>query len=120
MQARKRLSEILTDIISERKEKRLLDKDLLGFLLNSKDENGEVLKLEQVADNIIGVLFAAQDTTASVMTWTLKYLHDNPKLLDAVKVPGHVRISIFHYFLLGQSGIAYDSRFSSVIPLLSG
>ncbi|GKV04633.1 hypothetical protein SLEP1_g16773 [Rubroshorea leprosula] len=83
--ARKRLSEILSEIIRERKEKKLLEKDLLGCLLNSKDENGEVLTDDQIADNAIGVLFAAQDTTASVMTWIVKYLHDNPKLLEAVK-----------------------------------
>ncbi|KAK8551951.1 hypothetical protein V6N13_120378 [Hibiscus sabdariffa] len=85
LQARKRLSKILSDIISERKEKKLLEKDLVGCLLNSKDEKGEVLTDDQIADNIIGTLFAAQDTTASVMTWIVKYLHDNPKLLEAVK-----------------------------------
>ena len=59
---------------------------MLGHLLNSKDERGSVLTEDQIADNVIGVLFAAQDTTASVMTWIVKYLHDNPKLLEAVKV----------------------------------
>jgi (+)-abscisic acid 8'-hydroxylase len=44
-----------------------------------------VLTQEQIADNIIGVLFAAQDTTASCLTWILKYLHDDQKLLEAVK-----------------------------------
>lgn len=86
VKARKRLSEILSELISERKEKKLADKDLLGSLLNSKDEKGETLSNDQIADNIIGVLFAAQDTTASVMTWILKYLHNDPKLLEAVKV----------------------------------
>lgn len=86
LQARKRLSKILGDIICERKEKRLLEKDLLGCLLNSKDEKGEVLSDDQIADNIIGVLFAAQDTTATAMTWIVKYLHDNQKILEAVKV----------------------------------
>ncbi|GLT46966.1 hypothetical protein SLA2020_206910 [Shorea laevis] len=84
LQARKRLSEILSEIIRERKEK-LLEKNLLGCLLNSKDKNGEVLTDDQIADNVIGVLFAAQDTTASVMTWIVKYLHDNQKLLEEVK-----------------------------------
>eukprot|EP00268_Persea_americana_P011652 TRINITY_DN14905_c1_g1_i2.p1 TRINITY_DN14905_c1_g1~~TRINITY_DN14905_c1_g1_i2.p1 ORF type:complete len:480 (-),score=86.53 TRINITY_DN14905_c1_g1_i2:151-1464(-) len=83
--ARKRLSKILSEIVRERKEKRLEEKDLLGCLMNSKDEKGEHLSDDQIADNIIGVLFAAQDTTASVLTWILKYLHDNPKLLEAVK-----------------------------------
>ncbi|PNX59971.1 abscisic acid 8 -hydroxylase 4-like protein [Trifolium pratense] len=45
-----------------------------------------MLSDEEIADNVIGVLFAAQDTTASVLTWILKYLHDDPKLLEAIKM----------------------------------
>lgn len=85
LMARKRLNKILSEIIKERKEKRLVEKDVLRCLVNYKDEKGEVLSDDQIADNIIGVLFAAKDTTASVMTWIVKYLHDNPQLLEAVK-----------------------------------
>nr|AJD25239.1 cytochrome P450 CYP707A99 [Salvia miltiorrhiza] len=89
VKARKRLSEILGEISRERKEKKVVanenEKDLLSCLQSSKDENGGILSDEQIGDNIIGVLFAAQDTTASAMTWLLKYLHDNPKLLHAIK-----------------------------------
>ncbi|XP_059447086.1 abscisic acid 8'-hydroxylase 4 [Corylus avellana] len=84
--ARKRLSEIVSEIICGREEKKLLQKDLLGYLMNSRGERGQTaLTKHQIADNIIGVLFAAQDTTASVLTWILKYLHDDHKLLEAVK-----------------------------------
>nr|ABC86560.1 abscisic acid 8'-hydroxylase [Phaseolus vulgaris] len=83
--ARKRLGKIISDIICERKEKKLVERDLLSCLLNWKGEGGEVLSDDQIADNIIGVLFAAQDTTASAMTWVVKYLHDEPKLLESVK-----------------------------------
>ncbi|TYK20204.1 abscisic acid 8'-hydroxylase 4-like [Cucumis melo var. makuwa] len=86
LSARKRLSKILGDIIHERGERRLREKDLLGSLLNSIDDECEVkISDSQIADNIIGVLFAAQDTTASVMTWIVKYLHDQPKLLQSLK-----------------------------------
>lgn len=64
----------------------MLDNDLLGHLLNFKNEDGETLSDDQIADNIIGILFAAQDTTASALTWIVKYLTDHPKLLQAVKV----------------------------------
>lgn len=64
----------------------MIEKNLLSHLLNYKDEKGEILTDEEIADNVIGVLFAAQDTTASVLTWILKYLHDDQKLLEAVKV----------------------------------
>ncbi|KAF2321152.1 hypothetical protein GH714_034613 [Hevea brasiliensis] len=83
--ARKRLNQILGEIICERKEKRMVEKDLLGRFLKFKDGNGQILTEDQIADNIIGVLFAAQDTTATALTWILKYLHDNRKLLEAVK-----------------------------------
>ncbi|ERN00632.1 hypothetical protein AMTRI_Chr04g184590 [Amborella trichopoda] len=91
VQARKELSKILGTIISERREKAMEKKKLLGSLLLSRDGNGEPLSDEQISDNIIGVLFAAQDTTASVLTWVLKYLVDNPKLLEAVRAE-HVAI----------------------------
>lgn len=78
----------MSEIICERREKDLLvEKDLLGHLLNFKNEEGQTLSEDQISDNIIGVLFAAQDTTASVLTWILKYLHDDQILLEAVKVP---------------------------------
>ncbi|KAH6825968.1 cytochrome P450 [Perilla frutescens var. hirtella] len=83
--ARRRLSRILEEIISERKEKKLSEKDLLGHLLNFKNDKGETLSDDQISDNIIGILFAAQDTTASALTWIIKYLHDHPKLLQAIK-----------------------------------
>ncbi|KAL5054028.1 hypothetical protein RYX36_034710 [Vicia faba] len=81
--ARQRIQEIISEIICKRKEQ--IKKDLLGHLLNYKNEKGEMLTDEEIADNIIGVLFAAQDTTASVLTWILKYLHDDQKLLEAIK-----------------------------------
>ncbi|XP_010519301.1 PREDICTED: abscisic acid 8'-hydroxylase 4 [Tarenaya hassleriana] len=85
LMARKRLNTVVSKIIRERKEKRLAERDLLGNLLSFKGEKGHVLSQEQIADNIIGVLFAAQDTTASVLTWIIKFLHDDKKLLEAVK-----------------------------------
>ncbi|XP_019701471.1 abscisic acid 8'-hydroxylase 3 isoform X1 [Elaeis guineensis] len=85
IQARKRLRQILNEIMSERRRKGVMNKDLLGCLMESSSDKDEHLSDDQISDNIIGALFAAQDTTASVLTWILKYLHDNPKLLEAVK-----------------------------------
>lgn len=40
----------------------MLEKDLLGHLVNFKDEKMQTLTEDQIADNIIGVLFAAQES----------------------------------------------------------
>ena len=96
----------------ERREKRVTERDLVGHLLNFRDENGENLSEDQIADNIIGVLFAAQDTTATVLTWILKYLHDNFKLFEAVKVTiflhfhsNHFKMRIYFH----NKGYNFDS-----------
>ncbi|KAJ9172375.1 hypothetical protein P3X46_015620 [Hevea brasiliensis] len=81
MKARKQLNETLRRLIEKRRESGKQEGGLLGVLLGAKDEK---LNDSQIADNIIGVIFAAHDTTASVLTWVLKYLHDNQDLLEAV------------------------------------
>lgn len=73
---------------------------LLDTLMQWQDASGEALTDDQIADNVIGVLFAAQDTTASVLTWILKYLHDDPKLLEAVKVRSHTRYMLLEHLSL--------------------
>lgn len=63
---------------------------LLGMFLRAKKQQSHNqqhhLTDSQIADNIIGVIFAAHDTTASALTWVLKYLHDNPDVIQAVTV----------------------------------
>lgn len=85
IKARKRLRELLSEIMEERRGIKLCEKDLLSCFMEWKGDNGEQLSDEQISDNIFGVLYAAQDTTASVIAWMVKYLHDDPKLLQAVK-----------------------------------
>ncbi|KAL8521478.1 hypothetical protein ACS0TY_011844 [Phlomoides rotata] len=80
MKARKELAKILAKILSLRRERKQNHNDLLGSFMG----DAEGLTDEQIADNIIGVIFAARDTTASILTWILKYLAENPSVLQAV------------------------------------
>ena len=77
---------MIHDKVTETREMKWEQINLLNCLLNYKDENGKFLTDDQIVDNIIGVLFAAQDTTASVLTWIIKYLGDHPDILAAVEV----------------------------------
>ncbi|CAF2283977.1 hypothetical protein BRARA_D01743 [Brassica rapa] len=84
MKARRELSDELRRLIEKRRESRSVGGGLLGVLLGAKDQKRNGLSDSQIADNIIGVIFAATDTTASVLTWLLKYLHDHPSVLQEV------------------------------------
>lgn len=85
-QARKVLTQTLKTLILRRRKSGKHGGGLLGMLLRAKDHKLNPLTDSQIADNIIGVIFAAHDTTASVLTWVLKYLHDNAHVMDAVTV----------------------------------
>eukprot|EP00256_Glycine_max_P056481 XP_014624007.1 abscisic acid 8'-hydroxylase 1 isoform X2 [Glycine max] len=82
MKARKELAQILAQIISTRRNMKQdhNNNDLLGSFMSEKAG----LTDEQIADNIIGAIFAARDTTATVLTWIVKYLGENPSVLEAV------------------------------------
>lgn len=87
IKARKLLTETLRKLIQKRRESGEHGGGLLGILLRAKDEelnHHHHLSDSQIEDNIIGVIFAAHDTTASVLTWVLKYLHDYPDVIRAV------------------------------------
>lgn len=108
-QARKLLNETLKKMIEERRKSHKEDSGgLLRVMLGATDQNNKLnlqLSDSQIADNIIGVIFAAHDTTASVLTWLIKYLHDNADLLEAVTViflslvnlPKEKKIPIFRF-----------------------
>ncbi|XP_031501495.1 abscisic acid 8'-hydroxylase 3-like [Nymphaea colorata] len=80
MKARKQLSAIVAAILHNRREKAEQHNDLLSSFMSEK----AALTDAQISDNVIGMIFAARDTTASVLTWILKYLAENPSVLKAV------------------------------------
>lgn len=80
MKTRKELEQIVAKIILRRREMKHEHSDLLSSFMGENT----ILTDEQIADNIIGVIFAARDTTASVLTWIVKYLGENPSVLKAV------------------------------------
>ncbi|KAF6137828.1 hypothetical protein GIB67_040536 [Kingdonia uniflora] len=85
VKARELLNGTMRRVIDKRREGNGYGAGLLGKLLESQDMS-KMLSDSQVADNVIGVIFAAHDTTASVLTWILKYLHDSAEVLNAVTV----------------------------------
>ena len=75
--AKKRLNEIVTDIVEQRKQHTL--DDVLSTMLNAEDE-GEKLSDKELRDEVITLLIAGHDTTANALTWTLMLLAQNPEI----------------------------------------
>jgi len=85
----KRLREIISSIIVERKTGNKENGDLLDMLLNcTYEDTGEKMTEEQVIDEVLILVFAGHETTANTLSWLLYLLASNPEVVE------HLRASI--------------------------
>ncbi|MGF1488766.1 MAG: cytochrome P450 [Prochloraceae cyanobacterium] len=81
--------EIRNLIYEEIKERRELiasgkseRRDIFSLLLLAKDENGEGMTDEELHDELITLLFAGHETTASALAWLFYWIHYLPEIKD--------------------------------------
>jgi unspecific monooxygenase len=67
--------------------------DILTLLLSARDEAGQPMTDEELRDELITLLLAGHETTATAMTWALYWIHRLPevkeKLLEELDTLGH-------------------------------
>ena len=74
---------IVYGIIEERRKSNLDTGDVLSLLLTARDEEtGQGMSDQQLRDQVITLLLAGYDTTASAITWTWYLLSQNPSITD--------------------------------------
>jgi len=57
-------------------------RDIFSLLLLAKDENGEGMTDEELHDELITLLFAGHETTASALAWLFYWIHYLPEIKD--------------------------------------
>lgn len=85
--ARRKIVNYIRQVIQERQERGDLDcaEDVLGLLLHTVDEDGQKFTEEQVINQAIGFLFAAHETTATLMSWVLFELGNRPEWREKLR-----------------------------------
>ena len=78
-------AEIRELIYREIKDRRELAKgkshqDILSLLISAKDERGEGMTDEELHDELITLLFAGHETTASALSWVFYWVHYVPQV----------------------------------------
>ncbi|XP_039132568.1 LOW QUALITY PROTEIN: abscisic acid 8'-hydroxylase 3-like [Dioscorea cayenensis subsp. rotundata] len=92
LEARNRMYAMLDNIISRRRSGEDIQHDFLQTLLRKHsraagetDEDSEKLTDSQLKDNILTLLVAGHDTTTSALTWLVKFLGENPDVLQKLR-----------------------------------
>jgi cytochrome P450 len=78
---RNKIDELLYAEINERKNKPLSE-DILSLMMAARDENGEPMSDQELRDELMGLLFAGHETTASALAWAFYWVHSQPEILD--------------------------------------
>ncbi len=79
--ARRKIVDYIRQIIQERITLGDIDqsKDVIGLLMSIVDEDGQKFTETQIINQAIGFLFAAHETTSSLMSWLMFELGNHPE-----------------------------------------
>ncbi|MHC5823443.1 MAG: cytochrome P450 [Nostoc sp.] len=85
LKCREKLLTKIEEIILQRQQQGTSHEDALGLLLDSKDEDGKSLSIEELKDQILTLLFAGHETLTSALSSLCLLLAQNPEILAAAK-----------------------------------
>ncbi|MBU9713077.1 cytochrome P450 [Bacillus tamaricis] len=75
------LDHVLFSIIENRRSHKGKSEDLLGVLMDAKDDsNGEVMSNQQLRDELMTIFLAGHETTANALSWTFYLLAQHPEV----------------------------------------
>lgn len=85
---------MLRQILEERKASNETYKDMLSCLMKT-DENKYKLNDDEILDLELTLMYSGYETVSTTSMMVLKFLHDNPKALEEIRVSTKL-----NYFLI--------------------
>jgi cytochrome P450 family 110 len=80
---RQQLDKLLYAEIAERREKHDPNRvDILSLLISAQDEAGNLMSDRELRDELITLLLAGYETTATAMAWGLYLIHQHPQVRE--------------------------------------
>lgn len=83
--ARTDYDELLYAEIRRRRRDGTRGPDVLSLLLDARDDDGEPMSDEELRDELVTLLVAGHETTATGLTWAMRWLLEAPELLGELR-----------------------------------
>ena len=81
MRQQKQLDQLIYQEIAERREEDNQERqDILSLLMSARDEQGQPLTDQELRDELMALMFAGHETTATAMAWALYWIHRLPEV----------------------------------------
>ncbi|XP_027361044.1 cytochrome P450 85A-like isoform X1 [Abrus precatorius] len=84
LQTRKKVVATLKEVIAKRRSSLSTHADILDQLMRNEDSRYK-LNDEEIIDQIITFLYSGYETVSTTTMMAVKYLHDNPRVLEEVR-----------------------------------
>jgi unspecific monooxygenase len=82
---RHKIDELLYTEITQRREKPNLDRiDILSLLMSARDEAGNPMTDKELRDQLITLMLAGYETTATSMAWAFYWIHKKPQVHEKI------------------------------------
>jgi cytochrome P450 len=80
---RQKVDQLIYAEIAERRQDKDENRiDILSLLMSAKDEDGNSMTDQELRDELITLLFAGYETTATAMAWGLYWIHKHPEVKE--------------------------------------
>ena len=76
---------MIYDLMRRRRESKDKKDDILSLLLEARDENGHPMRDLELRDELVTLLVAGHETTATALAWALRWLLDSPSLVSRLQ-----------------------------------
>jgi cytochrome P450 len=81
LRERAEVDELIYEIVADRSHAQEGCGDMLGTLLEARNADGSRMTPRQVRDNLMSIVLAGHETTASELAWAFQLLAHNPRVL---------------------------------------
>ncbi|MGK7940673.1 MAG: cytochrome P450 [Crocosphaera sp.] len=82
---RRQIYKLLQEEIEERRShKKESGRDVLSLMMAATDENGQSLTDDELTDELMTLLFAGHETTATTMSWAFYQILSHPSVLEKI------------------------------------
>jgi cytochrome P450 len=99
----RQIGELIYTEISNRRSQHHLGSDILSLLMSARDETGQAMSDAQLHDELLTLLLAGYETTATAIAWALYWIHYHPQVGE--KLHRYCRLISF-----GWSSLAFPNR----------
>ncbi len=83
LRQRQQIDELLYSEIRERREQPDSNRtDILSLMMSASDENGQLMTDVELRDELMTLLFAGHETTASSLAWAFYWIHHLPEVRE--------------------------------------